>query len=442
MTQRVACIVGLTMLFAFSMARFVYDLSGKNDSADDLVSPWVSTKVFAEGKNPYNDTAEFDRIASEIRTTSPASCPADSCALDRSRMIYPPSVFPLLSPLSLLPWRAAYRVYVAGSLFLVLAMIFMLAQELQLPWSEARKSYMIAFSMALAPLHASIHVSNLNTLVIGCLGMGVIFLHKRPHLSGVALAIGMCLKPQVAFVLFAYPWLRRQWKAAFTGLIACSTILASSLLWMWIHHVAWWQSYMGLVIRPYLFSATSISTTQKTAVLSFYDPGPMKYLMTNLQVLVFQFVHSQHWANVLSWALFLFLAAFSALLIVTKVSERNERIGIAIASVLTLLPVYQNFYTASILIFVVCWAVDGWPRRSAKAALLLMWPLLLPLVAMTWRVSSIARVVENHHLSSHFFWNALIMPHVIWIELILLSILLGELYHSASISGEPVELRR
>ena len=416
------CIV---LLFAFSLARFAYDVSRLNSSADDLVSPWTSSKVFVEGKNPYNDAQEFARISSAVRDSSPDSCPGEACDLSQFRMVYPPSVFPIISPLTLLPWRVAVYVYLVGSTVLFVAMLLMLAQKLQLPWSNPRKLYMIAFSLALAPLHASIHVSNLNTLVVAFLGIGVIFMRKRPYLSGIALAISMCLKPQVAFLFFAYPWLRKNWKTAFTGLATCTAILTSSLFWMRIHHVEWFRGYLGLVIKPYLVSAPNVSSIQRTAVPYFYNTDPIRYLSTNLQVLIFQFTHSPHYSNVISWTLFLLLAAVAAFLIHSRVSEKYEAIDIAIISVLTLLPVYQNFYTAAILIFVVYWAIQNWPLKRAKASLLLMLTLLLPFVAMTRGAPSLAGFVERHHLSSYFFWNAFIMPHVVWIELFLVFILLS-----------------
>jgi len=101
------------------------------------------------------------------------------------------------------------------------------------------------------------------------------------------------------------------------------------------------------------------------------------------------------------------------------------------------LPVYQLIYTAAILVFVVYWAVEKWPLKKAKAALLIMLPLLLPLVAMTFRIPEVAGFVERHHLGSYFLWNAFVMPHVVWIELFLVAILLTDLYGTTAVSSTP-----
>jgi hypothetical protein len=163
-------------------------------------------------------------------------------------------------------------------------------------------------------------------------------------------------------------------------------------------------------------------------------------LLINLQVVVFQFTRSAVESNILSWLLFLILAAASALLIRSRVSEGNEGIDIAIISVLTLLPFYQHIYSAALLIFVIYWAFDNWQLKGAKAALLLMLPLLFPFVAMTWGYPPLAGFVERHHLGSHFFWNAFIMPYVVWIELCLVLIMLTELYGTAAISRRSLAL--
>jgi hypothetical protein len=281
----------------------------------------------------------------------------------------------------------------------------------------------VALALAMAPLHTGVHQSNLNTLTIAFLGLGVVFLAKRPYWSGIAFALGLCLKPQVAFLFFAYPWLRRKWKTALSGLAACAAISSCSLLWMHFHHIEWLSAY-----RDSLWKLGSLPG----GVNDFYGAGPGKFEMVNLQVLAFQFTHSPHASAVVSWAVFLLLAIVSGFLINAKVSDRNEGLGIAIVSVLTLFPVYQRIYTAALLVFVIYWALGNWRLTSAKASLMLMLPLLLPLVAMT-RVGALAGFVDRHNLDSHFLWNAVILPHVIWIELFLAAILSAVLYGTPAI---------
>jgi hypothetical protein len=297
----------------------------------------------------------------------------------------------------------------------------LLARNLQLRRDDPRKLFFIAFALALAPLHSGIHESNLNTLAIACIGIGVGLLSRRPILSGIAIAIAMCLKPQVAFFFFAYLCLRKQWKAAVSMLIACTIIFGGSLAWMRIHHVQWLGAFLNDV---------SQWSPRTGGDWSFYAPGAGTFQLINLQVLAFQFTNHVAWANVLSWILFTLLAGISVFLIGRRVSDKNESAGVAITAVLTLLPVYQRFYTAAILLFVIYWAVENWPATRAKAALLCLLPLLFPLATMTQRIRFVARFIQDHDLSSNLLWKGFVMPHVIWIQLILLILLLAHLYRA------------
>ncbi|MDE3148136.1 MAG: DUF2029 domain-containing protein [Acidobacteriota bacterium] len=412
-----------SLLLVFALAKFVYqDTFRLAYPVNDLTTPWVSSKTFMLGKNPYSDIQEFERIWAATPISKPSLCSDIPCILSAYPMAYPPTALALIAPLGLVPWRTAVYAYLAGSAVLVLGALLLLAQKLRFPWRDPRKFYFIAFALALAPLHSSIHEVNLNTAVIACLCAAIGFMSTRPYLSGIAIAIGMCLKPQVAIFFFAYPWLRKKWKTAFAALAAGMAISAGSLIWMSVHHVHW--------LKAYLSELSQFSSPQVSANFYYYaERGNFQLL--NLQILAFQLTHSPRWSSILSWSTFTLFAAISVFLICTRVSEKNESIGIAIISILTLLPFYQRYYTAEILLFVLFWAVENWRLKSAKATHLLMLPLLLPLAAMTENVSVVARFVQEKHLESNFIWNGFVMPHVIWIELLLLLLLLANLYRQA-----------
>jgi len=425
--QKIICFIGIALLFGFSVWKFVYDVRELIHPVNDLIAQWGSSKVFLEGKNPYDDHEDLVRIWETTENNSFKEY-NEAYFLAQFPTVYPPTALLLHAPLALLPWRTAVYTNLVGSTVLFVAMILLLAQKLQFPWSNPRKLFFVAFALSLAPLHTGIHQSNISTLTVALLGLGLLNLTKRPYLSGVALAVVVCMKPQVGFLFILYPWLRRKWKTAWTGMAACAMLSAATLLWLRIHGVDG--------IRAYLSSMGNMSTLG-SSVFSFYAPGPDKFKLVNLQVLVYQFIHDPHASNLITWAVFLILAMVSAYLIYTRVSEKNESIGIATVSVLTLLPVYQRIYTATILIFVLYWAIENWQLKRAKVVPLLMLPLLFPLVAMT-RVGALARFVEEHHLSSNPLWNMAVMPHIIWIELILLAILLTVLYGTKAIARKSV----
>jgi hypothetical protein len=423
--QRWICWGGVFLLLAFSLARFASDGMRLTYPANDLTPVWVSSKAFLAGHDPYRDINYLTKIWEANRPATAQGCDRDySCLLKNLPMGYPPITLPILSALTVLPWNVAMWSYLAVSSALFIFMLLMLAQKLEVPWSDPRKWYIVACGMAMAPLHAGIHMSNLSTIMIGILCLGVISMHENPYGAGIALAISFCLKPQVAFIFFAYPWLRKQWKTAFTALTVVAAILTGTWLWMDIHQINVFGSYMSALVQ---FNSPE-------SYNSFTFPGPIRYLLINLQVLVYQFTPSKAASNIISWSIFAFLAIVSTLIIYLRVPEKDDDVTIAVISVLTMLPVYQHTYSAALLIFVVYWAIKNWHLVKAKAALLLMFPLLFPIVAMTIRYHPLAEFVVRHRLGSHFCWNAFFMPHVVWIEIILMLILLADLFRYCRLS--------
>ena len=322
-----------------------------------------------------------------------------------------------MAPLGLLGWHTAVYTYLFGSTALFILALVVLARRLPLPRLDPRMLYFAAFALAMAPLHSGIHEVNLNTVIIACLCAGAGFLSTRPYCSGIAIAIAMCLKPQVGIFFFAYPWLRKKWKTAFAALGTCSVLSACSLVWMKIHHFEWLGAFLNELSR---FSSPNHRSSPITA-------GTGKFQLLNLQVLTFQFTHSPEWSKILAWILFALLAGVSGFLIISRVSNKNESAGIAMISILTLLPVYQHYYTAEILLFVLYWAIENRRLKGAKAALLLMLPLLFPFATWAERAGVASRFAGGRNFMD-LIWNGLLMPHVIWIELILLLIVLASLY--------------
>ncbi|MDR3410846.1 MAG: glycosyltransferase family 87 protein [Formivibrio sp.] len=343
-------------------------------------------------------------------------------------MGYPPTTLPFVGALTLLPWRSAVSIYTAGSIALFLVMLFLLAQKSNFLWSDPRKWYILAFGMALAPLHAGIHECNLSTLVVGLVCLGTIVMRRWPYLSGIALAICLCMKPPLAFLFFAYPWVSKRWKAAFAGLATFAAILAGTTIWMSFHHVNVFASYREALMQ---FSTGNYYN-------SVAYPLPDRYLLINIQVMAYQFTHSVLASNLLSWAIFLLLAIPTALLIFFRGSEKNEGSALAMLSLLTLMPVFQHTYSAAMLVFVIYWAIEKWPLKEAQAALLLTSSLLFPLVAMTLRYPPWIRFVEQHHLASNFVWNAFLMPYMVWVVLLLAVLVFADLYRDCARGRCPV----
>jgi len=400
----------ILLLAILALERFIYEDLPIYWPVNDLTPVWVSSKAFAAGNDPYNDIPELEKIWASTHVQAYGYTNYEGI-LHTHPMGYPLMTLPLFAPLTLLSYFAAVQVVLWGSIALFVVMIFLLAR--QATWSRPRKFFFIAFALAMGPLHNGIHFSNLNTLVIALLGLGVVFFERKPRWAGIALGCALCIKPQVAFLFFAYPWLRRKWETSLSELATAGTILSGAWIWMAAHHVGWYRSYLAALAQ---FSSTGNN--------SFY--ASVRFQMLNLQVLVFEFIHSYQWSDRIAWILFLGLSATAVVLV--RKWGRNEAAEWAILSILTLLPVYQRFYTGEILIFTLYWAIENWSLQKAKAAIVLMLPLLLARAANARTITAPSRWVKSHNSDSHFLWNAFVMPHLIWMELILLIILLVSVY--------------
>lgn len=433
--KRVFCYLIIAMLFGASLATFVFeDLLHPVWPANDLLVPWVSAKAMMNGKNPYNDFGEFDKIWANTGIKSALNCETYRCVLDFYTSCYPPTALAMLTPFEPLSWKAAIYTFLAVSVSLFVVALLILAARMQLSWNDPKKWYFLAFVLAMAPLHGGIHNSNPNTIVISFLMVSVICFARWPYVAGAALAVAFCLKPQVAILFFVYPWLRKRWKTAFTAVAGVIAIGGAIELWMLTHRIAWLGAYRNAIK----------SVAARGGPDSFEGVETARFYLINLQVLLYQFTHNYHATRYIAAALLLPPFVFAAYLIYTRVSEKNEWLGFAVLATLTLLPVYQRFYGATILLFVLCWALQNWSRRDAKVAVVLLLPALIPLVTIILKVHNVAAFIQNHHLDSNPLWRTVLLPYMIWIDLALVAILLVNMARQPKVRGllsrlDPIE---
>ena len=399
------------VVLAFAAAKFIYqDFARLAFPLNDFTSPWLLSKAFAAGVNPYS-FADASRTWDVERARS-GPMPDFAAVFNYYGMVYPPTSFPIIAPFTLLHWKAAVFAYLFISTALLAFVVFLMSRRLRYQGSHARSLCFVAFSLALAPVHSGIHELNLSTFATAFILAAVVWMEDRPHAAGIALALGLCLRPQAAVLFFGYLFLRKKWKTAFTGLGMYVSVLASSVLWMGVHGVHWVGAYREDAKR-----------WSELPTAHFDAAGVGAFQLLNLQVLAFQFTGDAISAKVIAGTVFAVLAGISIYLICSRLREEHESLGLAIVSVLSLLPVYQRFYAGAILILVLYWAVKNWPDRKAIATFLFTLPLLLPLAAMLQR-SAFARSLDAGTSRAYSLWTLVLLPHAIWIELAIIFLLL------------------
>ena len=102
----------------------------------------------------------------------------------------------------------------------------------------------------------------------------------------------------------------------------------------------------------------------------------------------------------------------------------NELLQLSTLGVLSLLPVYHRFYDAFLLIFPLAWgvtAISGQVKKLAKTTLLLLLVFLVPGGSALEQLQQTTRLGRLQH---SWWWVQFVMPHQIWVLLLLSLVLL------------------
>jgi hypothetical protein len=408
----------ITLLFAIVALEFLIDARDIAYPLNDFVPAWTSAVLYASGRNPYApvDPATGHDLFEQITkpswpwsaTRNPSTgCINYDCITGLYPSLYPVSALALFVPLTFLTWQSALAMFLFCSVAVWVGGILVLARSIG---SRIARMLFVAYALAIAPTHTGIHQANPNTLVIGLVFLVVGLAGTNPDIAGIALALAMCVKPQIAGLFLLLLCLRRCWRAAITACVTAGAIVVSAVVWASMHGIAWVSDY----------AAEMKKLSQPGSVNNFDFPGAGKFQLLNLQVLVYTLTHNIRLSNLITWAAFTCMVVVALWLLRSRDAGLSD--GAAITAILTLIPAYQRIYSAAILVLVIYWAVKHLPEISAKACLLLMAPLLVPGVNLlsTARVQSWAMA---HSLGSSWIWNGVVMPHVTWIEIGLFAIL-------------------
>ena len=165
---------------------------------DDLASPYVSAQRLIHGRNPYSS----DNFLSDWHASgAPANKSLDESAI---RPIYPPTALVVVSPLATVSWPVAIQLYGWGCTFIYMGLVWLLGGAVGDSWTSARRLWFVAFCLGLSPIHAGISQGNLSAIVFLLCGYGLFLAWRRYEIvSGVLLALALCIKPTSAIAALA-----------------------------------------------------------------------------------------------------------------------------------------------------------------------------------------------------------------------------------------------
>jgi hypothetical protein len=232
---------------------------------------------------------------------------------------------------------------------------------------------------------------------------------RRNAMAGILLALAICLKPQLGLCLLFYYVVRRHWRIA--GLAAMTTALVA----------------IGAGLRLAWAGAVWLPTYRENAAAIFgsgavadFGHGRSRFTMLNLQVLLSSFLASRPLINALAIGCAGVLAATWFWLCIRR--RHHELLEIGAICVISLLPVYHQFYDAALLVWPLSWSMLIVRRRPVVLlTMALIAPFLVPGAAVLDQLTE--RGWLPAALVDRWWWNALVMPHAVW-ALLVLSLLL------------------
>ena len=397
---------------------------------NDFASPYVSARLWMAHQNPYALSAFFPTWRAAGAPTGPVYANSSNI-----RSVYPPPSIVAFIPFALLPWPVAWKTFILLTVVLYATALILLANFVPGDWTQPIKPLFLAFGLALAPVHSAIHVSNVVCLAASLLFIAICLILRQPAFSSkkkpaiaiaALIAYSLCLKPTLAPVILIYLLWARLWRTLAITLTLCITLTAISLYPLLQQGSDWLIDLRNNI----QFGSLSGSVDVTPANLTRFD-------RIDLQVPLYALTQSRTAAFLLA-----VLIAATLLILWFKIPKSAPRavdtdehlLRIATLFLIGILPVYQRFYSAILLLVPVLWALRQLTRpldpggsriirRTAQATLTIAALFLVNSEVLLQRTPLVA--AGSHHLP--LIANALLGPHLCWLLLALGCLLMTSL---------------
>ncbi|MFZ0773263.1 MAG: glycosyltransferase family 87 protein [Candidatus Sulfotelmatobacter sp.] len=398
---------------------------------NDFLSPYIQGNAWIRGLDPYSpqvllklwpaEALHFDFLPKEVANGTLVANRGIPTA-------YPITALVLVAPFSLLPWNVAYALWLAINLALFSATLCVLVSLAGVSYREPAGILLIAASLALAPFHTGIVTGNVSLAAIE-LSVAAIWAARGRHdiTTAVLLAISAGLKPQIGLCFLLYYLMRRRWRIVGITLAMLGGLAALGLLRLELGHTPWLANYLN--DNRVLF---------ETGVLgNFTSINPTRFGLINLQVALYPLLGSVRAANGVAMSVGVIFLVMWLIGTGRRGSHGDfELLDLGAIAVISLLPIYHRFYDAALLVLPLCWVIVSFrkARMSAVFSLLLMLPFLIPGGTLLETSESSGRIPSA--LAHHWWWEKIVMPHQVWLLLLLSVLLLWEMSMNRASPGE------
>jgi arabinofuranan 3-O-arabinosyltransferase len=245
---------GVVFAYAISLVArsltgsWLYEPDGKQ-SCIDFSHMWLSGAL-AGSANPalVYDFATFATVRANLGGTR-------ACVV-MNHFVYPPSYLFFTYPLASMPYVAAFAVWTIVTLLLYLLAIYLIVPR------------PIALLAALTPFPVffNLFLGQNGFLLAGLMGLSLVFMERRPRLSGICLGL-LTFKPQIG-ILFPFALLAsRKWRVIRGAIATSLALIAISIV---VFGYQGWRSFVdALVDRGPSLSPISQESMRLESVYGF-----------------------------------------------------------------------------------------------------------------------------------------------------------------------------
>ena len=441
----------LAVVLASCVFTFRGPLRASSSYGNDFAAPYVSARLWLQHQNPYDPAAFLPEWHRAGASPGPVNANPSS-----THSVYPPPSIVALLPLSLLTWPVASKLLVFISVSFYLTAIVMLSTLVPGTWREPLKPLFIIYGLLFAPAHSALHVTN-----VACISASFLFIalyllldtkskgnklrsgssykessHRWPSrfvtnlkldfdtriIIVCLLSLSLCIKPTLAPLVLIYLLWARFFRILAATIVAVTVLCTVSIYPLVKSNSAWFASLQSN-LHFIFFNGTADLALRNLTRFDRIDLQLPAYLITGSRTAA------------LTIALFI-----SVILIVLWLSAGLRRMNsvtsavtypaafqpnscasadldehlLHLSSLLTigLLPTYQRYYSAVLLLIPVLWAFRNLKTTQAR------WLLALCSVFLV-NTSVIPKMLGLINNLSHPVRDTLIGAHVCWILLLI-----------------------
>ncbi len=417
-TSRRRVLIGVyVLLFALALAYFGY--RGPRRClvrvCPDLPVFYAAGAAWWAGEDPYD-------MPVLVRTFREHGGPPDGYV---QMLINPPCSLPWFALLSVFSYPVANVLVLIGNVVLAAVIVWLLYRLFpgQVPTGWAGAAFVLLV-VAWAPLHTTISQGQHALTAMTLLLCGVWLMRQRhQYAAGAVFAAAATFRPTFFIVLALWYLIsvRRCVRVGISGAVVFALVMLIAVYRFELANVEWREAWPRNVD---LFQQDEIGQHSE-GTGSFAPDRPERFIMINLQPVLSTWFGRGVVTKYLPWLIVVMVAVVAwrwhRRRAGPAATEQLELVDLALISTLTLLPIYNRFYSAVLLLIPLAWALGAWNdsrcRWPARGVTVLLMVFLVPGVA------TLLRLMPPGALRT--WWsNSVLLPHQTYCILLVTLLLL------------------